>query len=83
MVDIKDIETLNVDGKEINVSETSEEVQNLVAVYNSWRREVAQDEQRFKMGQAALRNLSNEILATLNKEAQGDEGGTKVETEGK
>jgi hypothetical protein len=74
------IETLNVDGNEMKVSDLSAEVQRLVAVYESTHAKRVDIENDHIMLSAALRQISSDITAAIRTTA--DEQPTAEEVGG-
>lgn len=65
MATVQPVTTLNIDGAALNVADLSPQVQQLVAVYNDWNQGLADAQSKAAMHQAALNDLSRQIIATL------------------
>ncbi len=62
MATVQAVTTLNIDGTAFNVSDLSDKVQGLVSVYNEWNQEAANAQSKLGMVQAALNDLSRQII---------------------
>ena len=62
------VTTLTLDDQQINVSDCSDKVKNLVAIYNDWRQKEADAHSDYMMAQTALRGLTNDIIAVVKEE---------------
>ena len=78
MKEVEDIKVVNVDGTPYQVSDMSEIVQELVIYYNQWRKEEFEAKSELFKLQAAMRDMSREIVGTIKKEVE--EAANKVET---
>jgi len=70
MQTIEPITIINVDDVPHAVSDMSEEVKRLVDFYNDWRTEEAQLKGDTLKVQAAMRDLSREIITTIRREKE-------------
>jgi hypothetical protein len=88
MATVPNIVTLNIDDTSYEVSDLSESVQQLVALFNEWNQEEQDRRSAFLMVSAAKENLSSQIVAAVRadlaaaEEANGDvvEDGVIVES---
>ena len=64
----KDIETLDIDGKQYKVEDLSKEVQILVSRYNRWLAEEDEAQNELLKMQLAKAELGRQIVAAVRKE---------------
>jgi hypothetical protein len=70
MPTVQPITTLNIDNVSVNVADLSPAVQNLVGVYNEWNQDFADAQQKAAQLQAALNDLSRQIIVQIKKEEE-------------
>lgn len=68
MPKVEDIKVLNIDETPYAVDSMSEEVKNLVEVYNEWNQDLADAQKEFAQKRAAVQSLSNQIIQTVRQE---------------
>jgi len=68
MKDFEPITIINVDEVPYAVSDMTDDVKRLVNFYNDWRQEEAQIKSDLLKVQAAMRDLSREIIQTIKNE---------------
>ena len=69
---LEPITIINVDEVPYAVSDMSETVKRLVSVYNDWRDEEVEAQQKLLQVQAAMRDLSREIVLSIKQEKEAD-----------
>jgi hypothetical protein len=65
---VEDIRILNIDEKPYVVDEMSDEVKNLVSVYNNWNRKEASIRDELLLVHSAKQELSRQIILQVRKE---------------
>lgn len=75
---VEPITIVNVDQVPYAVNDMSDEVKRLVEFYNDWRQKEADLKGELLMVQAAERDLSREIVATIKQERDQHENGDQV-----
>ena len=70
MPQVEEVKVLNIDEVPHAVDTMSDEVKQLVAVYNEWNQDMADAQKTFAQLQAAVRGLSNQIVATVRAEKE-------------
>jgi hypothetical protein len=73
MPTVQAITTLNIDGKTLNVSDLSEKVQQFVLIYNEWNQKLADAQTTFALTQAALNDLSRQIITQIKTDQDAAE----------
>lgn len=68
MPKVDDIKVLNIDETPYAVDSMSDEVKNLVEVYNEWNQDLADAQKEFAQKRAAVQSLSNQIIQTVRQE---------------
>lgn len=68
MKPVEPISVINVDGTPVAVESLSDNVRSLVAVYNTWRQEEANQRLELMKTQAALQDLSRQIAVRYQEE---------------
>lgn len=68
MPKVEDIKVLNIDEVPYAVDSMSDEVKNLVEVYNEWNQDLANAQKNFAQVRAAVQSLSNQIIQTVRTE---------------
>jgi hypothetical protein len=63
-----DILKLTFDGKEYDVDQFSEEVKNLVFIFNQWQADLIKDRLAVAKGEAAMRSINTELTEKVAKE---------------
>ena len=74
-----EINKLTFDGKEYDIEQFSEEVKNLVFIFNSWQNELIKDRLAVAKGEAALRSINTELTEKVAKELAPKDEVTDVE----
>lgn len=69
MATVQPVTTLNIDGTAFNVADLSQGVQTLVGVYNEWNQDLVNAQTKFAQLQAALNDLSRQIILQVKKDA--------------
>jgi len=69
MPTVQPITTLNIDGNTLNGTDLSAKVQGLVTVYNGWNQKLADAQDTFALTQAALNDLSRQIILAVKEDA--------------
>ena len=81
MAVLEDIKVINVDGTPVAVDELSAESQNLVEIYNVFRRDELTAKHELIKVQSALRDVQREIIASIKKaEDEAKDAEETVET---
>lgn len=70
MTQVQPISTLNIDGTAFNVADLSPQVQSLVGVYNDWNQALADSQSKAALHQAALNDLSRQIIQQVKTDAE-------------
>ena len=80
---VEELKVLNIDGKPIEVSSLSENVQKLVDIYNHFRQNEADAKIEMIKIQAAMRDISREIVTSIKaeEEAAAEESVEAVESD--
>lgn len=73
MQKVDDIKVLNIDGDKRLVDDMSQQVQQLVEVYNDWNREEADLRQQLMKVQSAKNDLSRQIISSVREDDQADQ----------
>jgi F0F1-type ATP synthase membrane subunit b/b' len=82
MPQVEDIKVLNIDNVPYAVDSMSDEVKQLVAVYNEWNQDLANAQKDFAQIRAAVQSLSNQIITQVRTEkAQEAEEAEKAAAE--
>lgn len=81
MQTLEDVKVINVDDVPYAVDACSEAVQNLVGYYNEWRAEEFDLKKRTLMVEAALRDLSREIITMIRKEKEEAEAAAEADVD--
>ena len=68
MPKVEDVKVLNIDGVPYAVDGMSEQVQQLVSVYNEWNQDEADCRNRLMQLQAAKNDLSRQIILQVRNE---------------
>ena len=76
---VEPITIINVDDVPYAVSDMSDDVKRLVEFYNEWRQEESDEKSKLLMVQAAQRDLSREIIATIRREKEAEEAAKAAE----
>lgn len=74
-----EINKLTFDGKEYDIEQFSEEVKNLVFIFNSWQNELIKDRLAVAKGEAAIRSINTELTEKVAKELAPKDEVTDVE----
>lgn len=69
MPTVQPVTTLNIDNQSLQVADLSQQVQSLVGVYNEWNQKLADAQSVFAMTQAALNDLSRQIIVQIKTDA--------------
>lgn len=77
MPQVEDIKVLNIDDDAYSVDEMSDQVKQLVAVYNEWNQKAADVQSELMMVQSAKNDLSRQIILQVRKEKEESEGGAE------
>jgi hypothetical protein len=70
MPKVEDIKVLNIDGTPYAVDGMSDEVKQMVAVFNEWQQDEADARNRLMQLQAAKNDLSRQIILQVRKEKE-------------
>lgn len=73
MPKVEDIKVLNIDEVPYAVDSMSDEVKQLVTVYNEWNQDLANAQKDFAQVRAAVQSLSNQIITQVRKEKAEEE----------
>lgn len=68
MPQVEDIKVLNIDEVPYAVDSMSDEVKQLVEVYNEWNQDLANAQKDFAQIRAAVQSLSNQIITQVRNE---------------
>ena len=68
MPQVEDIKVLNIDEVPYAVDSMSDEVKQLVTVYNEWNQDLANAQKDFAQIRAAVQSLSNQIITQVRNE---------------
>jgi len=68
MPKVEDIKVLNIDEVPYAVDSMSDEVKQLVEVYNEWNQDLANAQKDFAQKRAAVQSLSNQIITQVRQE---------------
>jgi hypothetical protein len=68
MAKLEDIKVINIEGTPIAVDDLSDQVKNLVDVYNVFRNDEVSAKYELIKVQGALRDIQREIVITIKKE---------------
>lgn len=68
MPQVEDIKVLNIDEVPYAVDSMSDEVKQLVGVYNEWNQDLANAQKDFAQLRAAVQSLSNQIITQVRTE---------------
>lgn len=82
MTQVEDIKVLNIDGVPYDVEMMSDEVKNMVAVFNDWNRKEVEVRSELMMVQSAKNDLSRNIILQVRKEKEEQEGAGETTAEG-
>lgn len=89
MPKVQEIKILNVDEKPYAVETMSEQVQQLVEIYNEWAQDQSDAKQNLMLVSAAMERLSQQIIEIVRKEqaeaeaeaaGEGEEAGDDAKT---
>jgi hypothetical protein len=69
MATVQPVTTLNIDGTVLQVADLGAKVQALVTVYNSWNQKLADAQEQFALVQAALNDLSRQIIVQIKQDS--------------
>jgi len=69
--------TIDVDGKELKVSDLPEQIQQLVALYDEWRQKLAEAESYAKMVGVSFQVISEQLRNTVVEELTPKTEGTE------
>lgn len=70
MTPVQPVSSLNIDGNVLQVADLGPKVQNLLTVYNSWNQKLADAQEQFALVQAALNDLSRQIIVQIKQDAE-------------
>src|SRR5271170_7603302 len=70
MATVQPVTTLNIDGNVLQVADLGPKVQGLVNVYNSWNQKLADAQEQFALVQAALNDLSRQIIVQIKQDSE-------------
>jgi septal ring factor EnvC (AmiA/AmiB activator) len=73
MPKVEDIKVLNIDNVPYAVDAMSDEVKQLVEVYNEWNQDLADSQKDFAQKRAAVQSLSNQIITQVRQEKAQEE----------
>jgi len=68
MPQVEDIKVLNIDNVPYAVDSMSDEVKQLVEVYNEWNQDLANAQKAFAQLRASVQSLSNQIITQVRNE---------------
>lgn len=80
MPKVEDIKVLNIDGVPYAVDGMSDDVKNMVAIFNEWAQDEADARNRLTQIAAAKNDLSRQIILQVRKEKEEEEAAA-AETE--
>ena len=81
MQKLEPITIINVDDVPHAVSDMSDTVKRLVDFYNSWREQEAEQQSALLMTQAAMRDISREIVLTIKSDKEAAEASAQAVTD--
>lgn len=81
MPQIEDVKVLNIDNVPYAVDSMSDQVKQLVAIYNEWNQKEADARNEFMLVQAAKNDLSRQIIQQVRAE-KAEEAAKAEEAEG-
>jgi len=70
MAQVQPVQSLNIDGNVLQVADLGPKVQALVSVYNEWNQQLADAQNKFALIQAALNDLSRQIIGQVKQDAE-------------
>lgn len=71
MPKVEEIKVVNVDNETYSVDELPEDIRNLVEFYNEWRESEANLRSELMKTQAAMRDLSREMIQMIRNHRDG------------
>ena len=78
---VEPVQALTLEGETIDVNTLSEPIQRLVDIYNDWRQQETDARIEMLKCQAALRDITREILTMIQKDKQESATNTAPEAE--
>lgn len=73
MAKVEDVKVLNIDGTPYAVDSMSDQVKQLVAIYNEWNQDEADARNRLMQVSAAKNDLSRQIIMQVRQEKEAAE----------
>ncbi len=70
MSQVEDIKVLNIDGVTYAVDSMSEQVQQMVGIYNGWNQKESDARDQLMLVQAAKNDLSRQIIMQVRKDKE-------------
>jgi hypothetical protein len=78
---VEPIKVLTFEGQSYDIAQMSESVQRLVDIYNDWRQQETDARIEMLKTQAALRDITREIIGAIKTETEGAKEEAPAETE--